>query len=834
MRWRDQTLIDHSVGLKQQTTRAFWTTSWLRSSTYSTVLLLIVGVLCTTNGVEATRLAGTRCTRNSLNLGNIIGQLMEGYDTHLLPEADGTNVTIELHVQSVSSISEITGDFELDIMYSEIWLDPRLSFKHLNVCTTNITLKSDFREKMWTPTICIINSKDAAIHRSPSENTFVILYEHGLVWSNFRLKVKAPCKMDLKMFPFDSIQCQLVFESYSFNTDEVRLLWHDVPVTMMENVELPDFDLIGWSTDHQRLEYPNGVWDRAQVKFTFARRYGFYLFQSYFPTSLTVISSWVGFFFDVRSVSARITLGVSSLLALTFQFGNVLRHLPRVSYIKCLDVWMIFSVIFIFCTLVEMAIVCQLSRWERERQIGSKVLGHWLNQIRKTRKNDGKSNGSEANGLKKRFLLKPISPPVTPRLDRDPSPADAVNPTTESVASPRGRLVNAFKRAASGSPSPQLSTNDLTSAATTPLTNAITKLGDDEEEVSFETGRQSKRKRLWQDIVSRVSQLWSKDREWTLTSIQYLCIPSATQMSAGFFRLGGLVPDYQCLDKNNTFYLTANEVRRNSSHACLIVTGCSNLRTHNAWVSIYEEFMWVCEPDYIGSTISSLLPILHLIAHFLSGHLSDYFGRKWLYVFGMAARLICSIAEALSPTWQIYMVFNVIAHFLGVLPTSAAFSLVVETVHSDHRMIQGFAFQYSIGMILAGIGAYVVGHWRRLLLIMNIFGLPAVILLGFFVESPRFLIQDGKYQRAAAAMNRIAWFNGKDTRFTADDMHMIQSFSSSHAPRNKKVYILASFLELASCILLDFSDDYWNISKHSARCDFLQHPGSVRKSTDEC
>jgi hypothetical protein len=39
------------------------------------------------------------------------------------------------------------------------------------------------------------------------------------------------------------------------------------------------------------------------------------------------------------------------------------------------------------------------------RQIGSKVLGHWLNQIRKTRKNDGKSNGNEANGVKKRFLV---------------------------------------------------------------------------------------------------------------------------------------------------------------------------------------------------------------------------------------------------------------------------------------------------------------------------------------------------------------------------------------------------------------------------------------------
>ncbi|PIO61062.1 Neurotransmitter-gated ion-channel transmembrane region, partial [Teladorsagia circumcincta] len=154
-------------------------------------------------------------------------------------------------------------------------------------------------------------------------------------------------------------------------------------------VELPDFDLIGWSTDHQRLEYPNGIWDRAKVKFTFARRYGFYLFQSYFPTSLTVISSWVGFFFDVRSVSARITLGVSSLLALTFQFGNVLRHLPRVSYIKCLDVWMIFSVIFIFCTLVELAIVCQLNR--------------------KNRRNENRSNGE---GVRRRFPLNSAhSPP---------------------------------------------------------------------------------------------------------------------------------------------------------------------------------------------------------------------------------------------------------------------------------------------------------------------------------------------------------------------------------------------------------------------------------------
>lgn len=91
------------------------------------------------------------------------------------------------YLQGITAISELTGDFELDFMYSEIWEDPRLKFKQLNICATNITLKSDFRKKIWTPDTCIINSRHSSIHNSPSENAFVILYENGLVWSNYRL-----------------------------------------------------------------------------------------------------------------------------------------------------------------------------------------------------------------------------------------------------------------------------------------------------------------------------------------------------------------------------------------------------------------------------------------------------------------------------------------------------------------------------------------------------------------------------------------------------------------------------------------------------------------------
>uniref|UniRef100_A0A0K0D8R1 Neur_chan_memb domain-containing protein n=1 Tax=Angiostrongylus cantonensis TaxID=6313 RepID=A0A0K0D8R1_ANGCA len=79
--------------------------------------------------------------------------------------------------------------------------------------------------------------------------------------------------------------------------------------------------------------------------------------------------SWVSFALGPRAIPARTMLGVNALLAMIFQFGNIMRNLPRVSYIKAIDVWMLVSMTFIFCTLLELAIVGYKVRDE------SKVIG---------------------------------------------------------------------------------------------------------------------------------------------------------------------------------------------------------------------------------------------------------------------------------------------------------------------------------------------------------------------------------------------------------------------------------------------------------------------------
>ena len=152
----------------------------------------------------------------------ILEDIVAAYDAKSVPIGTGVDVKVDLIIQAISSISENSASFTADLLFSQIWEDPGMRFDHMTDCLENLTLSHRMIDSLWLPNVCFQNSKSTSIHSSPTANIFLLIYPNGTIWVNYRVKVEAPCELDMTSFPMDSQRCTLLFESYSFNTAKVH------------------------------------------------------------------------------------------------------------------------------------------------------------------------------------------------------------------------------------------------------------------------------------------------------------------------------------------------------------------------------------------------------------------------------------------------------------------------------------------------------------------------------------------------------------------------------------------------------------------------------------
>ena len=105
----------------------------------------------------------------------------------------------------------------------------------------------------------------------------------------------------------------------------------------------PTFSLLMWKIFSSMIQYLGfvseivnnldlfqylGNYSCLVAKFHLSRSIGFHMVQSYIPTILIVVISWVSFWMDTDSVPGRTTLGVTTLLTVSSKSaGNDIRRL---------------------------------------------------------------------------------------------------------------------------------------------------------------------------------------------------------------------------------------------------------------------------------------------------------------------------------------------------------------------------------------------------------------------------------------------------------------------------------------------------------------------------
>lgn len=126
--------------------------------------------------------------------------------------------------------------------------------------------------------------------------------------------------------------------------------------------ELPQFVLQKIINTNRTEKLSSGEYSRLSLFFLFKRNIGFYIIQIYLPSILIVVISWVSFWLSRDATPARVALGVTTVLTMTTLMTTTNSSMPKVSYVKSIDIFLGVCFMMVFCSLLEYAAVGYINK----------------------------------------------------------------------------------------------------------------------------------------------------------------------------------------------------------------------------------------------------------------------------------------------------------------------------------------------------------------------------------------------------------------------------------------------------------------------------------------
>eukprot|EP00794_Sanderia_malayensis_P020505 gene20505-22523_t len=270
---------------------------------------------------------------------------------------------VELHIAKLDGISTKKQSYDSDVYLRMFWKDTRWCHNE----TEDITISGDPHESIWRPDLYFENAMTTEKYEIAKFNYFMRIRKDGSVISSMRAKVVGKCPQNVIYFPFDSQHCEMVIESYGHIKNHLNLKWRHLSPVTIRNRKLQQFQISRITIEENHVTYTTGHFSRLKVHFYLERHLGYYIVQIYIPCHLVVMLSWLSLFMSPEDVGDRIGLGITCLLTLVFLMTSINESLPKVSYAKTIDFYLIGCFMYVLSMAIETVIAKKLSERGDER-----------------------------------------------------------------------------------------------------------------------------------------------------------------------------------------------------------------------------------------------------------------------------------------------------------------------------------------------------------------------------------------------------------------------------------------------------------------------------------
>ncbi|OQR70324.1 solute carrier family 22 member 6-B-like [Tropilaelaps mercedesae] len=186
--------------------------------------------------------------------------------------------------------------------------------------------------------------------------------------------------------------------------------------------------------------------------------------------------------------------------------------------------------------------------------------------------------------------------------------------------------------------------------------------------------------------------------------------------------------------------------------------------------TLVEEWDLVCSRRWMVSTSQSLYIFGLLFSTAIFSHVADWYGRRKACVIS----LVCSQIIGLLLTWAPSMAFYNAFRFLAAVSSSgyydAATTLLVECVSARRRYaVTLFAgLGWTSGMVLLPVVSYILPNWRTQHFAIAMLFAFLLALTFFMEESPRWLLEAGRFSDARKVLTKVVRARQKDASVSAD------------------------------------------------------------------